>query len=91
MQRRNARDDGVESVFASMKHTAVELVKVVGISFAVTAVMLGLAGGAFYVASLVLQREGAGMIAMFTVVLEIGAGALFMKRRYDVHQRADRR
>lgn len=87
MRQGNRGSESVESVFASILHTAVELAKVVGVSLVVAAVSLGLAGGAFYAARLIFSREWAAVIAMSTAVLEIGAAALFVKRRYDVHQR----
>ena len=88
MRQGNRGGESVESVFASILHTAVELAKVVGISLVVAAAALGLAGGAFYAVRLMLSREWAAVIAMSTAILEIGAAALFVKRRYEVHQRS---
>lgn len=83
-------EEEVESIWGSLRHTAIMLVGLIAISLGATAALVIPPAIVFYLTRFVLPQQPAGILAFFTGVSMLCGGALFMTRRYEVNQRAGR-
>ncbi len=90
MQGKGKEDAHDESMWASMKYTAVLLSKMMLGSIAATAALVVPAAITAYLASFFLPRETVAALGFFVAVSILCGGVLLMHRRYIVNQRAVR-
>jgi hypothetical protein len=84
-------DVKVESMWGSIKHSAILLAGLIAVSLGATAALAIPPAIVFYLARIALSQHSAGVLAFFTGVSMLCWGALFMARRYEVNQRSGRR